>query len=103
VAVMVVQVRNLQVSMLASMMAEYCEVHIWDGFSGMTSYFIIIHRLVQSITINICPVLKSRRQFSECPLLGGLAKLRKATISFVMSVCLSAHMEELRSHWTDLS
>jgi hypothetical protein len=31
--------------------------------------------------------------------LGAFAKLRKATISFVMSVCLSA--EQLGSHWTD--
>jgi len=27
-------------------------------------------------------------------------KLRKATISFCMSVCLSARMEQLGSHWT---
>jgi hypothetical protein len=29
------------------------------------------------------------------------AKLRKATASFLMSVCLSVRMEKLRSHWTD--
>jgi hypothetical protein len=28
-------------------------------------------------------------------------KLRKATISFVLSVCLSVHMEQLGSHWSD--
>jgi hypothetical protein len=33
--------------------------------------------------------------------LGAFAKLRKATVSFVMSVCLSARMEQLGSHWTD--
>jgi hypothetical protein len=33
--------------------------------------------------------------------LGALAKLRKATISFVMSVRLSVRMEQLGSHWTD--
>jgi hypothetical protein len=33
--------------------------------------------------------------------LGAFAKLRKATISFVMSVCPSARMEPLGSHWTD--
>jgi hypothetical protein len=33
--------------------------------------------------------------------LGAFAKLRKATISFLMSVLLSVHMEQLRSHWTD--
>jgi hypothetical protein len=38
-------------------------------------------------------------------LLGTFAKLRKATISFVMSVqlsvCLSVRIEQLGSHWTD--
>jgi hypothetical protein len=30
-----------------------------------------------------------------------LAKLRKATIDFVMSVCPSVWIEQLGSHWTD--
>jgi hypothetical protein len=34
-------------------------------------------------------------------LLSTLAKLRKATIWFVMSVCLSIRIEQLGSHWTD--
>jgi hypothetical protein len=34
--------------------------------------------------------------------LGTFTKLWKATISFVMSVCLSIHMEQLSSHWTDI-
>jgi hypothetical protein len=29
-----------------------------------------------------------------------LAKLRKATVGFVMSVCLSVRMDQLGSHWT---
>jgi hypothetical protein len=33
--------------------------------------------------------------------LGTIAKLRKATINFVMSVCPSVRMEQLGSHWTD--
>jgi hypothetical protein len=33
--------------------------------------------------------------------LGVFSLLRKATISFVMSVCLSVRMEQLSSHWTD--
>jgi flagellar biosynthesis protein FliQ len=32
---------------------------------------------------------------------GDLTKLRKATLSFVMSVCPSARMEKLGSHWMD--
>jgi hypothetical protein len=33
--------------------------------------------------------------------LGAFEKLRKATIIFVMSLCLSVRMEQLCSHWTD--
>jgi len=33
--------------------------------------------------------------------LGAFAKLRRATISFVVSVHLSVRMEELGSHWMD--
>jgi len=33
--------------------------------------------------------------------LSTFAKLQKVTISFVMHVCLSVHMEELGSHWRD--
>ena len=40
-------------------------------------------------------------------ILGAFAKLRKATISFVMSVCPpaspSVRIEQLRSHWTDFN
>jgi len=42
---------------------------------------------------------------SPLPFLGAFAKLRRATMSFVMSVRpsarLSVHMEKLCSHWTD--
>jgi hypothetical protein len=31
---------------------------------------------------------------------GDLAKLRKATVSFIVSVCLFVRMEQLGSHWT---
>jgi len=33
--------------------------------------------------------------------LGPFSKLRKATISFVMSFCPSVRMEQLGSNWTD--
>jgi hypothetical protein len=33
--------------------------------------------------------------------LGVIAKLQKAIISFVMSVCLSARREQLASYWAD--
>ena len=32
---------------------------------------------------------------------GAFAKLRKATIGFVMSACVSVRMEQLGSHWLD--
>jgi len=34
-------------------------------------------------------------------LLGAFAKLRKVTISFVMSICPCVRMEQLGSHWAD--
>ena len=39
--------------------------------------------------------------FISKAILGAFAKLRKATISFVMSVRLSVRMEQLDSHLTD--
>ena len=38
---------------------------------------------------------------SCCTILGAFPKLRKATISVVMSVRPSVRMEQLASHWTD--
>ena len=35
------------------------------------------------------------------PFLSAFAKLRKATVSFVFSVCSSVRMEQLGFHWTD--
>jgi hypothetical protein len=35
------------------------------------------------------------------PFLGAFAKLRQATISFVMSVCPFIRMEQVGYHWTD--
>ena len=37
----------------------------------------------------------------EVHFVGAFAILRKATISFVMFVRLSVHMEQFDSHWTD--
>jgi len=33
--------------------------------------------------------------------LGAFTKLREATVSFVISVCLSVRMNKLSCHWTD--
>jgi hypothetical protein len=35
--------------------------------------------------------------------LGVLANLQKATISFIVSVCLSVRKEQFGSHWADIS
>jgi hypothetical protein len=35
--------------------------------------------------------------------LGAFAKLRKGTVSFVISVCLNVRMEQLGYHWTDIN
>ena len=46
--------------------------------------------------------IKHRGLFQVAVLfLGAFAKLWKATISFVMTVCLSVCMDQLGSHWTD--
>jgi len=34
-------------------------------------------------------------------LLDAFAKLRKATVTLVMSVCVSVDIEQLASHWAD--
>ena len=44
---------------------------------------------------NICDVVR------RVILLGTSAKSRKASIMFVITVCLSVRMEQLGSHWTD--
>jgi hypothetical protein len=46
-------------------------------------------------------VVRSISQQKNRLLLGAFAILRKATISFVMSVCLSVSTKQLGSHWTD--
>jgi hypothetical protein len=38
---------------------------------------------------------------AEIAYLGVVSKLRKATISFVMSVRPSVHMKQIGFHWTD--
>ena len=49
-----------------------------------------LHSLLEMYTISLI-----------LPFLGAFAKLRKATISFVLSVRLSVRMEQLGSHWTE--
>jgi hypothetical protein len=46
---------------------------------------------------NSIPGPSSPSRYTDC----AIAALRKATISFVISVCLSVRMEQLGSQWTD--
>ena len=45
--------------------------------------------------------MKFAANFPLLQFLGAFSKLRKATVSFVMSVCPSVRMEQLVFHWTD--
>jgi hypothetical protein len=55
---------------------------------------------IEEIRLVMKPRERNRTGF-VVHLLGAFAKFRKATISFIMSVRPSAHMEQLGSHWTD--
>jgi hypothetical protein len=57
---------------------EFC---VWPG---QVQHFMCLTELLTATTI-----------------LGAFAELRKATISFVMSVLPSVHVEQLDSYWTD--
>ena len=56
----------------------------YPPYNGHTPCYIVICCLPGSVTF-----------------LGGFAILRKATISFVVSVCTSVPMQQLGSHWTN--
>ena len=62
--------------------------------------FVHIHWVI-SLCVLISWTLLSH--FLPILFVGALAKLRKATISFVMYVCLSVRMEQGCSHWTDFN
>ena len=50
---------------------------------------------MQSVCLSVC-------MYVLCPFLGAFAKLRKATISYVISVCPSVRMEQLSSYMADV-
>jgi hypothetical protein len=57
-------------------------------------------RLIRMFS-KICRAQIQSTHFHMIPFLGAFAKLRKTTISFVMSVPLSVRVERLRCNWTD--
>jgi hypothetical protein len=56
----------------------------------------------QSHVVAFSPKTRPRPPFHKT-LLGAFAKLRKATISFVMSVRPSVRLEQLGFHWTEFN
>jgi hypothetical protein len=78
-------------------------VHLWrDSFQTFCFNFFRFLNFRRARTI-----ATRGRWYSRIPdqgsevILGAFAKLRKATISSIMSVCPSVRMEQLGSHWTD--
>jgi hypothetical protein len=68
------------------------------------NYLIFPLRQPYSLLRQLC-CLSSQASGCKHTFLGAFAELQKATVSFVMSVCLSdrpsARIEQLGSHWTD--
>jgi uncharacterized membrane protein len=67
----------------------------------ITQNLIRLNHKPKRLNVTDIPTLKYIYLGLTVEFLGALAKLRKATISFVMSVCPSVSMEEHGSHWTD--
>ena len=55
-----------------------------------------------SAVMQVYKVYRYRTSLRSLAVLGAFAKLRKATISFVMSVRPSVRMEQLGSRWTHI-
>jgi hypothetical protein len=77
-----------------------------------TSAYFVPDSITHDLLIATCSLLNCRKTCHTLRasdnlklvfyrLLGAFAKLRKATVSFVTSVCLSVRMEQVGSHWTD--
>jgi len=56
---------------------------------------------IKAVILNTSLNRKRNHRCKFFTILGAFTKLRKATISFVMSVCLSVRMEQLGYHWTE--
>jgi hypothetical protein len=75
-------------------------VFIFTTISGVTS----VMDLTTSFCLTFC-LSTTYIVLGTALILGAFARLRKATVSFVMSVCLSlrpsVRMQQLGFHWTD--
>jgi hypothetical protein len=56
---------------------------------------------VQETALGLRLMRKMWQRMPPHHLLGTLAKFRKTTTSYVMSLCLSVRMKQVGSHWTD--
>jgi len=63
----------------------------------------LVHNNMESSNMDLqCPGLRNLHDVSKRAIfLGEFAKLLRAIMSIVMSVCPSVRMETLDSHWTD--
>jgi len=68
----------------------------WDLIRGLKG-----QNLTQSSICNANATRCVQKGNVKSTFLGMFTKLRRATISFVISVCLSIPMEHFGSHWTD--
>ena len=93
-----INIGNPKVSVIL-LLPYHCCLHLHHHFRSYVRY--------GSYHLILPYVLPFNDIYCACTalILGAFARLRKATISFVMSVCLSlrpsVHMEQLGSHWTD--
>ena len=63
---------------------------------------LMIHAFCAILAETLLLASRQRRLESSCTrFLGAFAKLRKATVSFVMTACMFVRVEQPGSHWTD--
>ena len=93
------QIRTVRTEMrVASMLARANTLLCSEGFIVTTRHVCPqSRRLIPGAYVYRMWCHKPTANYLEW--LGAFAKLRKATISFVMSVCLSVRTEQIGSHW----
>ena len=76
-----------------------CRLNAVTTRTGVGSYSMWINRSVETV-YDVTGSFSTSKNIRDFQALN--AKLRKATISFVMSVRLYVRMEQIGSHWTDI-
>jgi hypothetical protein len=82
--------------------------YIWghadgEGWSHHTVRFLsgYVNINIKAVILNTHWIKKRNLRHNLFTILGAFTKLRKVTISFVVSLCLSNRMEQLGCHWAD--